>query len=349
MGYRTYSLSWEVLWKCSEEAHYLSNPVALLIPSLTPPSLLEEGVQTEVRLGNNPTLQHLQNFNQAQAELESKLSEKAQKLEHKYNAQQIKMERRHEQEWARMAQEGDCTLQEVFSMVSLAESVKLLPWCFSTGAPFAIWMTHWPLWATEQNCSSHCRCNWARGTICSRAIKQSNSLTQNSSSYHTSSAGSTFWGHPFHRAPILWVPCQPFQAKVGPLSQQLIQWLSWEESLDQFPEVEVRSEHSSTQDDDYTPNLMPETRTSLGDEDRSPPAPPSSPIRALANPDDEAVAGSPKSTRDQTSSDSGSSRGNMADSNLDTASGNCLSCSDTDEVSIWDHSKEIQKKSKSIL
>ena len=45
------------------------------------------------------------------------------------------MERNHEQEWARMAQEGECTFQEIFSMASLAESVKLLPWCFSTGAP----------------------------------------------------------------------------------------------------------------------------------------------------------------------------------------------------------------------
>ena len=45
------------------------------------------------------------------------------------------MERRHEQEWARMAWEGDCTFQEVFSMSSLADSVKLLPWCISTSIP----------------------------------------------------------------------------------------------------------------------------------------------------------------------------------------------------------------------
>ena len=43
------------------------------------------------------------------------------------------MERRHEQEWARMAQEGDHTFQEVSSMTSLPESVKLLPWCISAG------------------------------------------------------------------------------------------------------------------------------------------------------------------------------------------------------------------------
>ena len=64
-GYGAYPLSQEILWKCSEEAHHLSNPVALLIPSLTPPSLLKEGVQTEVGLHYYPALQHLQSFNQA--------------------------------------------------------------------------------------------------------------------------------------------------------------------------------------------------------------------------------------------------------------------------------------------
>ena len=34
-----------------------------------------------------------------------------------------------------MAQEGDSTFQEVFSMNSLANSVKLLPWCISSGVP----------------------------------------------------------------------------------------------------------------------------------------------------------------------------------------------------------------------
>ena len=34
-----------------------------------------------------------------------------------------------------MAQEGHITFQEVFSMTSLANSVKLLPWCISSGIP----------------------------------------------------------------------------------------------------------------------------------------------------------------------------------------------------------------------
>ena len=45
------------------------------------------------------------------------------------------MERRHEQEWARMAWEGDHTFQEVFSMTSLGRSVKLLPGAFLLVSP----------------------------------------------------------------------------------------------------------------------------------------------------------------------------------------------------------------------
>ena len=83
----------------------------------------------------NLALQCLEDINQARAQLESEQSKEAQKLNHKYNARQIKMDRRHEQEWARMAWEGDNTFQEVSSMTSLADSIKLLHWCISNGVP----------------------------------------------------------------------------------------------------------------------------------------------------------------------------------------------------------------------
>ena len=86
------------------------------------------------------------------------------------------------------------------------------------------------------------------------------------------------------------------------------------------PKVKVGSEHSSTWGNNHMPNLTPETRTGSGQQRQESSSPSSSPIRGPADPDDKAVTGSSKSTRDQTSSDSGSSRGNMADSDLDTAS-----------------------------
>ena len=106
---------------------------------------------------------------------------------------------------------------------------------------------------------------------------------------------------------------------------------TWIDSL----EVEVRSEHSSTWGDDHMSSLILETRTGFGQQRQESSSPSSSPIRALVNPDDEVATGSSKSTGDHTSSDSSLSRGNTGDSNMDTASGDCLSCSDTDEVSVW--------------
>ena len=97
----------------SEEAYCLSNPVALSKPLLALPLHLEEAIQTEVKSGYNPALQCLQHFNQVSAHLEIEQSKKVQKPEHKYNVQQMKMERR--QEWLGMIQEGDYTIQEVFS------------------------------------------------------------------------------------------------------------------------------------------------------------------------------------------------------------------------------------------
>ena len=57
------------------------------MPLPAPPPHLEEGIQMEGKLGYNPALQCLQDLNQATAQLESELSEEAQKLDHKYNVQ----------------------------------------------------------------------------------------------------------------------------------------------------------------------------------------------------------------------------------------------------------------------
>ena len=110
------------------------------------------------------------------------------------------------------------------------------------------------------------------------------------------------------------------------------------------PKVEAGSEHSSTLGYNHMPYLTPETRTGFGQQRQESSSPSSSPIGGLANPDDEAVTGSSKSTGDQTSLDSGLSRGNLADSYLDTASDNCLSCSNTDEVSIRSAHKKYRKR-----
>ena len=80
----------------------------------------------------------------------------------------------------------------------------------------------------------------------------------------------------------------------------------------------------------------------LNNEGRDLLAPPSGPTRAIIDPDDGTAAGSSQSTGDQASLDSDSSRENVADSDLDTTSGDCVSYSDTDEVSIQTTYKKYQ-------
>ena len=91
------------------------------MPSSAPLPHLEEGIHIEERLGYNTAFQCIQHFNQARDQLKCELSKEARKLDHKYDTWQIKMERRHELKWGRTAQEGNPTLQDVFSMTSLAD------------------------------------------------------------------------------------------------------------------------------------------------------------------------------------------------------------------------------------
>ena len=264
-GYRTYPLSQGVLWKCSKEPCHLSNPVSLSMPSPAPPPHLEEGIQMEGKLGYNPALQCLQDFDKARAQLESKQSEEAQKLDCKYNARQIKMERRHEQEWARMAQEGDHTFQEVFSMTSLAKSVKLLPWCISTSIP----LCHMDdaLVAAKQQGKT------APTTVGATKLEEPSAPGLSSSPATSleslppaipllldllfediSSMGCPFFefiAGPSQKKGVH-SPSRPFGAHHGKRTQ-----------IDS-PEVEVRIEHSSTWGDDYISKLIPETRPSSG-------------------------------------------------------------------------------------
>ena len=74
------------------------------------------------------------------------------------------------------------------------------------------------------------------------------------------------------------------------------------------------------------------------------PASPFSPSRAIVGLVGETMAGHPKSIKDLASFSSGSSGGNVHDSDMDTTSGDCISCSDTDEVSGWTANKKYRKR-----
>ena len=79
-------------------------------------------------------LKLLQDIKQARAQLECELGQEMHELVQRYN-RQIKQARRHEKWGAWMVKQTDATFQEVFSQVSLADSIKLLPWCISSTVP----------------------------------------------------------------------------------------------------------------------------------------------------------------------------------------------------------------------
>ena len=82
------------------------------------------------------------------------------------------------------------------------------------------------------------------------------------------------------------------------------------------------------------PELVLETGTSFKQQEQEPTSPLFSPTRATTDPDDGTAAGSLRNTSDQSSSDSDPSTEDVVDSDMDTASSDCITCSDTDEMTI---------------
>ena len=109
-------------------------------------------------------------------------------------------------------------------------------------------------------------------------------------------------------------------------------------------EIKARSEQSSAQGNEDMPKLVLEAGPSFGQWGQEPARPPSSPTRATTDPDDGTAGGSSRSTGDQASSDSDLSRENVVDSDMDTASSDCITCSDTDEVTVPTARKKYWKR-----
>ena len=263
-------------------------------------------------LSYHPSPKLLWEANQARAKLTQELTERCR---HK----KAKQARRHARWWAQMIDQTDATLQEVFSQASLMEVVKLLPWCISAVVPFC-YIGRAITIAVQQDegisiISNPCPTASqpqpelhglpVPGPSGGVTPPPGTSPLPMSSLPDITLAGTPLVGHPF--ADLLAIPSKGKQDH------------SPSDSLDHHhtkrthitsPEVEVGSEYSSTQDDDHILDLTPETRTGSRWQRQESYSPFSSPIRGLADPDDEVVAGSSKSTKDQTSSDSGSSRGN---------------------------------------
>ena len=352
----------EFLWDSLDEEHCLFDPISLSVPLPAPPPQLEEGIQAKggldshpistqtEGLGYHPSLKLLWEANQARTQLEYELIKETQELAESCKHKQAKQAKRHSRWRAQMIDQTDATLQEVLSQVSLMEAVKLLPWCISTVVPFC-YISRAATAAAQQDkgiliISRPCPTVPEPEPHDSPVLGPSGVLTPPpvtfplpvSSLPDIPLAGTPLLGYPFADLAI------PSKGKQDHSPRDSSNCLHAKRTHITSPEVEVGSDHSSTQGNNHMPDLTLETRTSSRQQRQESSSPSSSPTRGLANPDDEAVAGSSKSTEDWTSSDSGSSKGNMADSDLDTASGECLTCSDTDDVSTQTAQKKYRKR-----
>ena len=238
------------------------------------------------------------------------------------------------------------------------EAVKLLPWCVPTVVPFC-YISRVVTIAAQQDeghphhiwALSHCIWSWgwtwAWASWLTRAspLWWSNSSSRNFTSTSVFSIRHPLGRHSIHEVPLFWLPSCSLSGKVRPLSQ----WFTWQSSHQKdpclLPKDEAGVESSSTQGDQDTPKLILETGHGPSSEQGwQEPASLPSPYSASLGLVGGTTAESPKHTKDLIYSSSKSSRGNVDDSNMDTASQNCLSCSDTDDASVWTAHKKYRKR-----
>ena len=227
VGLKVYPNSQEVLWESSEEEHYLSELIPLLIPLLALHPCQEEGTQTEGGLAFHPALKLLQDCNQARAQLECELVQETQELAQRYNNKWIKQARRHERWWAQMIEQTDATFQEAFSQASSADSIKLLPWCISMAVPLC-YMSGTMATAMQQD-EDISAASEPEGSLTPGPSSSPVHPTQNSTTSSTSLTRYPLCRHCPTGVPICWVPCNLHTEKVRLFFQQFTQQSSQQE------------------------------------------------------------------------------------------------------------------------
>ena len=174
-------------------------------------------------------------------------------------------------------------------------------------------------------CSSYHCCTLAGGMTCSGLPKQSSSSKWHSFSPSTSLARSSFCGPSPSGMPICWVPSYLHTEKQGHSSSSSFTNHHNKRTCINSQEDDARSKHSSIQGGEGIHELILGTVTSFEQQGQEL-------VRSL------------KSTGHQASSDSELSRENVDDSNLDTASGDYITCSDTNEVPVQIAHKKYRKR-----
>ena len=227
-----------------------------------------------------------------------------------------------------MVKQTDATFQEVFSLVSLTNSIKLLSWCVSPTVPLC----------------------YMSGTLATIMQQDEEIPTTTNASELEGSPAAGPSSSPTHPPGIQPLPVPPLldipfvgTPPVRCLFAEVLA-IPTKKTWDCCPssrlsdhcdkgtcvnsqEVDARSEHSCAQSNEDMPELELEAGSSFNQQQgQEPISPPSSPTRATSDPDDGTVVGSLRSPTDQASSDSDSSGNDVAYSDMDTASGDCITC-----------------------
>ena len=256
-----------------------------------------------------------------------------------------------------MAKEADATFHEVFSQASSTDLFKLLPWYFSSAVPLH-YMSNALATATqqEQDVPTTIAVPEPEG---SQAPDPSDCpphqpLSSDFTSPSTPLPDIPFVGTTLVGCPFAGFIANPTQKKWDCSSSSSISHHCNKRTHVNSQEVEDKSEHSSTQGKEDMPTLASEVRPSSKPQGQEPTSPPSSPTKATTDPDDGTVGEASKSTGDQdsesspndsgTSSDLDASRENVANSDMESASRDCVTCLHKDEVTIRIAHKKYRKR-----
>ena len=197
-----------------------------------------------------------------------------------------------------MAEEADATFHGVFSQVSSTDWIKLLHWCFSSTIPL-----HYM--------------NDALATTVQQEEDIPVTITVPKPEGSQAPDASDSPGHQTETLPLP-VPPLPYIPFVGttPVGCPFAGFIAsptqkkWDCSPSsslgnhcdkRTQEVEARNEHSSTQGKEDTPMLASEVRPSSEPQVQEPTSPPSSPTKAIADPDDGTVGEASRNTGNQDS------------------------------------------------
>ena len=237
-------------------------PIPLLVPSLPPHFHQEQGSQIEEGLIFHPALKQLQCINQARVQLECELAQEAQGLTRKYNDQQIRLARKHEKWWPGLLKRQTLPSRSSFLRQAQLTQSSCYPGASPLQFPFATWMKHWPQLPNRKRTSQLLTLYPSQ-----RAHRPQTSQTVQLIKRLTPPLPvPPFLDIPFTGTPQLGAHLQEslkaLCRKSGTALQQHPLWAKKQADPCQSQEVEVRSNHSSTQGGEIMPKLVLEARHS---------------------------------------------------------------------------------------